>query len=246
MFRRDRSCFGGGLCLYIKDSIASKHLNLHKENIDVDAVYLEINIRKRKRLMIGAYKHPSQNDSLFSENLSNNLSIYLGDYDNILLLGYFNMTLENTNLQHFTDFFNLGNLIHRATCFKGLPGCVDLIITSRKPKKYLCDSNWDVSFHKLIAVSLQSQVLKALPKRKFYRNYKNVDEDNFNEDLKLKLDSSEVLGYSLFENTFIDVLNSHAPIKTKTLRGNSRQFMNKALRKAIMTRSGLRNIYLKS
>ena len=27
MFQRDRNCFGGGLCLYVKDSIASKPLN---------------------------------------------------------------------------------------------------------------------------------------------------------------------------------------------------------------------------
>ena len=33
------------------------------------------------------------------------------------------------------------------------------------------------------AVSLKSQVLKASAKRKFYRNYKNFDEDNFNKDL---------------------------------------------------------------
>ena len=41
---------------------------------------------------------PSQDDSLFSENLSNNLSTYLKDYDNILLLGDFSVTTENTNL----------------------------------------------------------------------------------------------------------------------------------------------------
>ena len=35
---------------------------------------------------------PSQDDSLFSENLSNK------DYDNILLLGDFSVTTENTNL----------------------------------------------------------------------------------------------------------------------------------------------------
>ena len=43
------------------------------------------------------------------------------------------MTPENTNLQHFTDSFNLENLINEATCFKGLPSCIDLIITNRKP-----------------------------------------------------------------------------------------------------------------
>ena len=44
MFPHDRSCFGRGLCLCIKASIAFKQLNSHKENIDVEAVYLEINI----------------------------------------------------------------------------------------------------------------------------------------------------------------------------------------------------------
>ena len=44
MFRRDRNCCGGGLCLYVKDSIASKQLNSHKENIDAEAIYLETNI----------------------------------------------------------------------------------------------------------------------------------------------------------------------------------------------------------
>ena len=69
---------------------------------------------------------------------------------------------------------------------------------------------------------------------------------NFNKDLKLKLDSLEKLDYSLFDNTFIDVLNTNGPIKTKTLRSNNHQFNAKALRKAIMTRSSLKNFYLKS
>ena len=60
MFPRNKNCFGGGLGLYVKDSTESKQLNLHKENIDIEAVYLEINIRKRKWLRIGTYKPPSQ------------------------------------------------------------------------------------------------------------------------------------------------------------------------------------------
>ena len=150
MFRRDRDCFGGGLCLYVKNSIASKQLNSHKENMDAEAIYLETNIRKRKWWTIGTYKPPSQKDCLFLENLSNNLSTYLKDYDNILLLGDFKMTQENTNLRHFTDSFNLENLINEATCFKGPPSCMDLIVINRKPYlKILCDNNWDVRFSKI-------------------------------------------------------------------------------------------------
>ena len=97
-------------------------------------------------------------------------------------------------------------------------------------------------FHKLTAVNLKSQVPKAPPKHKFYRNYDNFQEDTLNKDLKLKLDSLEELDYYLFENTFVDILNTNAAVKTKTLRANSYQFMIKA--KAIMTRSRLKNIYL--
>ena len=41
VFRRDKNCFGGGLCLYFKVNITSKQLNLHTET---EAIYLEVNI----------------------------------------------------------------------------------------------------------------------------------------------------------------------------------------------------------
>ena len=39
------------------------------------------------------------------------------------------------------------------------------------------------------------------------------------------------------------LLNKHAPIKKKIMRFNNNPFMSKALRKAIMHRSKLKNIY---
>ena len=44
----------------------------------------------------------------------------------------------------------------------------------------------------------------------------------------------------------MDALNTHAPVTTKKVRANNHQFMTKALRKAIMTRSRLKNVYLKT
>ena len=60
---------------------------------------------------------PSQNNSLFLENMSKNLSKYLDSYENITLFGHFNMTPEETYLQHFTDIFSLEHLINELTCF---------------------------------------------------------------------------------------------------------------------------------
>ena len=116
MLRRDKDCFDRGLCLYVKDSTASKQLNSHKENIDIKAIHLGI---------IYTYKPPSQSDSLFLENLSNNLSTYLKDCDKILLLGDFNMTPRKTNLQHCNDSLNLENLM-------SLLNCVPYVLTCQR------------------------------------------------------------------------------------------------------------------
>ena len=226
MFRQDRNCFGGCLRLYGKKNIAPKQLNL-KFDKETEAIYLEINIRLRKWLIVGLYKPPSQNNSLFLENMSKNLSRYLDSYENITLSGDFNMTPEDKNLQHFTDTFSLEHLINEPTCFKGSPSCIDLIITNRKSYfKNTCVTVTEVSdFHKLTAVSLRYQILMSPLKIKTYRNYKAFDENRFNEDLKSKLDSIEKIDYPLFESIFIDAINTHAPVTTKKVRANNLQFM---------------------
>ena len=199
-------------------------------------------------MIVGAYKPPEQSKSVFLESLSKSLSIYLDTCKNVILLGDFNMTPQDKNLQLFADSFNLEHLIKKPNCFKGSPSCIDLIITNRKAYlKKACILETGISnFHKLTAVSLKSQILKAPPKRKLYRDYKAFDENSSNNDLKTKLDSIKILGYFSFEDIFINVLNIHAPSKTKIIRPDNHEFMIKSLREAIMTRSRLKNVHLKN
>ena len=53
----------------------------------------------------------------------------------------------------------------------------------------------------------------------------------------MTLDSIKNLVNSSFEDIFINVLNTLAPKKTKIIRVNNDEFMRKALKKPIMTRS---------
>ena len=153
----------------------SKQLNLHLEK-ETEAIYLEINIRLRKWLTVGLYKPPNQNNSLFLENMSQNLSRYLNSYENITLLGDFNMSPEDRNLQHFKDTFRLEHLISEPTCLKGSSSCIDLIITNRK--SYFKNTRVTVTgisdFYKLTAVTLKSQILKAPPKKRLIETIKNL------------------------------------------------------------------------
>ena len=49
--------------------------------------------------------------------------------------------------------------------------------------------------------------------------------------------------YQSFSDTFKDIVNKHAPLKEKIVRGNNASFMMKELRNAIMNRSRLKKKY---
>ena len=140
MVRHDRDTFGGGLCMYVNESILVNQLNSRKD--DSETFFLEINFRLRKWLIAGAYKPPDQSKSVYLESLSKSIFIYLDTYKNLHL---------------FADSLNLEHLIKKPTCFKGPPSCIDLIITNRKAYfKKVCILETGISnFHKLTAVSLK-------------------------------------------------------------------------------------------
>ena len=54
------------------------------------------------------------------------------------------------------------------------------------------------------------------------------------------------LTYTSFQGTFQRVLDKHAPMKKRYIRANDSPFMNRALRKAFMLRTRLKNRYNKN
>ena len=80
-----------------------------------------------------------------------------------------------------------------------------------------------------------------------YRNYKNFNELAFRNDLREELERIEPsdLSYSSFETTFDKVLDKHAPVK-RNMCGQMKNHLTRALRKAVMLRSRLRNRYDKN
>ena len=102
--------------------------------------------------------------------------------------------------------------------------------------------------HKMIISVLKVYFKKKEPVKINYRSYKNFDETNFRNDLSNTLQNYNqyTLQYEEFKDVFMTILNSHAPIKQKIIRGNSQPFMNKTLSKAFMHRSRLKNRYNKN
>ena len=181
-------------------------------------------------------------------HLGKGLDNYIGNYDNILLLGDFNSEFSEPCLNDFCDIYNLKNLVKEPTCYKNSdnPSCIDLFLTNR-PWIFQCTTTIETGisdFHKLVVTVLKTFYKKQRPKIIHYRNYKNFENGNFGQVL-LKFDITNA-PLSKFNDTVLSVLDKHAPKKVKYIRSNNCNFMTKELRKAIMNRSKLRNKFLKT
>ena len=92
---------------------------------------------------------------------------------------------------------------------------------------------------------LKTTFSKNKPREIVYRNYKYFNSQNFNDELKFVFSKENIDSCSKFNQTFLNVLNKHAPLKKKQLRANHASYMSKSMRKAITRRSYLENVYFK-
>ena len=105
--------------------------NIHLPNFEVIAIKFYQN--NQKWLLLGLYKPPNQKTSDFIRNLSLILDLFLKNYDNVTLIGDFNLSSDDVSLESFLQAYNLTSLIKEATCFQSSnPSCIDLILTNQK------------------------------------------------------------------------------------------------------------------
>ena len=247
--RLDRTSNGGGLLLYIRSDIPAKPLPLISNNIE--CLMTEIRISNKKWLLCGIYNPLKSQIKTFLSVFEENLCYYLSSYDNLLIFGDFNCGIDDEALNDFCGNFSLKSLIKSPTCFKNLerPTCIDLILTN----KYRSFQNSNVietglsDFHLLTVTVLKSTFRKKPPKVIKYRDYRNYSYDHFRVHVNSELNGIDLHAISndSYVNLISNILNVHAPIKTKYVRANDQPFMNKDLRKEHMKRSRLRNRYRK-
>ena len=80
---------------------------------DLELLAFELHQSKRKRLFLGIYKPPSQNDIEFLIRISLILDYYLPTYENFVLIGDFNFPVENSHLETITQAYDLSSLIKK-------------------------------------------------------------------------------------------------------------------------------------
>ena len=59
--------------IYVRENTPNKLLTKHILQSDIECIFLELNFRKCKWLLLGTYHRPSQNDHYFFENLDSSI-----------------------------------------------------------------------------------------------------------------------------------------------------------------------------
>ena len=156
------------------------------------------------------------------------------------MLGDLNIARDNTELQNLCESFLFEHLIKKPTCYKGdTPTGTDHIITNI-PKRFIKAVALETGIsdrHKMIMTIFPSRFAKVKPKTFYYRCYKKFYLEQFQMELKEKLDEISNNSFDIFLEEFKTCLDKFAPLKEKTNRFNNSIFMTKSLRKAIMLRS---------
>ena len=105
-YRLDRNSNGGGILLYAREDIPSARLNTE---LFIEGCCIEINIRKKKWLLVCA-NNPNQN--LISNHLKEigkNMDNYSSKYDNFILLGDLNSELIESAVRDFCQIYGCKN-----------------------------------------------------------------------------------------------------------------------------------------
>ena len=246
-FRRDRNQYGGGVMIFVRDSIPAKVLDIDLPN-DIESIFVELNFNNNKWLLMGTYRPPTQCSKKYYSEISKVLDQFSLVYDNVLLTGDFNEETTQVNTKSFLESYDLSNLVKNPTCYKSLtnPSCIDLFLTNKKLSfKHTTTIDMGISdFHRMIVTSFKFKYAPGTPKIVHYRSFKKFDKNLFQKELRQLTKSDN--NFNFFDDHYLTVLEKHAPMKQKTLRANEAPYMSKALRKAMMRRTELANKYHKS
>ena len=167
-FRLDRNKNGGGTILYIRSYIIASKLTSCTFPNDIEAFFIEINLKGNKWLICCSYNPNRTFVSNHLDHIAKGINTYSRKYDKTFLMGDFNVVFTEANMTAFCNEYKLKALNKEPTCFKNYmsPSCIDLYLTNC-PKSFesILTIETGISvFHKLIVTMLKVKHENVPPK----------------------------------------------------------------------------------
>ena len=252
IYRHDRSSKSGGLLLYIRENIPHRRLTQYESDCDgIEMICTEIKIGSSKCVMSAIYKRPRVTDAVFMSTMSLMAEKQLNYCEDLIILGDMNCCTRRSDfIKTFCEMYDMKNLIVAPTCLKGpVPTLLDVLLVT-KPRRFAGTLNCECilsDFHNFIGAATKKYAPTAEPRKIIYRSYKNFNDLQFIDDVfsapfHVAKIIDDVDGASWFTSSLLnDIIDYHAPCKTKVVKCESVLYMNSVLRKVLYKRNMARN-----
>lgn len=262
LFRRDRVKGGGGIAVYIRDTIvASRKKQIGKR---LESILFDLRIGHRQFALISAYKPPSVDNTTFTSELISLLDEATRVSENVICIGDLNCDIMNPSqnkmnkqgkcLLDICDIYDLDSLITSPTRIStNKASCLDVILTN--VPAFIKDSGiieTGLSDHSLIYAVLNTKLMCPKAENITKRTFKNFDQKAFLRDLNsvpfsvayVFDDPDDV--YWCWDELYNHVLDDHAPvITTKKRPSTGSKFITTDIRKAMRERDRLKKKFHK-
>ena len=100
-FRLDRNKHRGGVMIYVRENIPCRQIPFHDKPSDIEGIFVELNLRKNKWLLMGGYNPAKEKALYFLVHVSRSLDKHMADYDNMLIICDLNSCMTETPMKNF-------------------------------------------------------------------------------------------------------------------------------------------------
>ena len=251
-YRKDRTCHGGGLLVYINSNLAHERMEALEIFWD-ECIWFKVK-QNNQFYLFGMFYSPKTSDKLFFQRLNNNLDSAMDISRNIIIMGDFNEDILNTNNQNLKNVLlinSLNNVITEPTRDRAL---LDPVLTSFD--QTVLDSGIlkvppEISDHCATFITIPFEYsLHYTFKRKIWiykqANYLELETKINNFDWSplhfLPLDEAVLF----FNHSFLSLVNECIPSKEVTVRSDDKPWYDTEIRKYSRKRDRLKSIAIKS
>ena len=257
IIRKDRSRNGGGVCIYLRNSI-NYIIRQDLISSELEAVCVEI-IKPHSRpfLVTTIYRPPNASSEFFDhfEKLikaidDENKEMYiLGDLNCDMLKTDKDSNFPTKKIKTLYELYQLSQLIDEATrVTMTTSSLIDHIVTNTPEK--ISDSgviHTGLSDHSLVFAIRKISVVKKQEKKVEIRNMKKFDHQKFVEDLRRQpwenvyfFAEDPNAMWEIWKELFLEVLDNHAPLQHKKIRTKKVPWITSAIKQLIITRDRLK------
>lgn len=262
IIRKDRNRFGGGVCMYVRNSI--NYVNKSSMvTSETEAICLEIRKSQSKPFtIISCYRPPNYEAKVFFKNLEqivnglefgNNELYILGDLNCNMLLT--DGSAPNAQLNALCELYQLEQLIKDPTRITmNTRTLIDIVLTN-KPQRIISSGviHLSISDHSLVyAIRTISVTHKTTHTITEIRNFKNFNVESFNDELErtpwrsVNNHCDPNLMWDCWKTMFLDIVDKHAPIKKKRIKNKKSPWLTASIKKSMINRDKLKSAAIKT